>query len=61
MRIYDIISSCDFEQDIDIMFDLLSYFIKIISAKKKHLNFVKDLGKKYDDDEEWYARTEYSI
>ena len=34
MMNYDIISSGDFEQDLDNMFDLLSYFRKIISAKK---------------------------
>ena len=60
MRIYDIISSCDFEQDLSNMFYLLSYFIKIISAKESHLKFIKDLGAKYDD-EELYVSTEYSI
>ena len=50
MRIYDIISSGDFEQDLDNMFDLLSYFRKIISAKESHLKFVKDLGTKYKDE-----------
>ena len=60
MRIYDIISSGDFEQDLSNMFDLLSYFIKIISAKESHLKFIKDLGTKYDD-EELYVSTEYSI
>ena len=60
MRIYDIISSGDFEQDLDNMFDLLSYFRKIISAKESHLKFVKDLGTKYKD-EELYTSTKYSI
>ena len=60
MRIYDIISSGDFEQDLSNMFDLLSYFRKIISAKESHLKFIKDLGTKYDD-EELYVSTEYSI
>lgn len=60
MRIYDIISSGDFEHDLSNMFDLLSYFRKIISAKESHLEFVKDLGEKYDD-EELYLSTEYSI
>lgn len=41
------------------MFDLLSYFRKIISAKESHLKFVKDLGTKYD--EELYLSTKYSI
>ena len=60
MMNYHIISSGDFEQDLDNMFDLLSYFRKIISAKESHLKFVKDLGTKYDD-EELYLSTEYSI
>ena len=60
MRIYDIISSGDFEQDLGNMFDLLSCFRKIISAKESHLKFVKDLGTKYDD-EELYLSTEYSM
>lgn len=51
MRIYDIISSGDFERDLRNMFDLLSYFRKIISVKESHMKFVKDLGAKYDDDE----------
>ena len=55
-----IISSGDFEQDLSNMFDLLSYFRKIISAKESHLKFIKDLGTKYDD-EELYVSTEYSI
>ena len=42
------------------MFDLLSYFRKIISAKESHLKFVKDLGAKYDD-EELYVSPNYSI
>lgn len=50
MMIYDIISSCDFEHDLGNMFDLLSYFRKIISAKESHLKLVKDLGEKYDDE-----------
>ena len=60
MRIYDIISSGNFKKDLGNMFDLLSYFRKIISAKESHLKFVKDLGTKYDD-EELYLSTEYSI
>ena len=60
MRIYDIISSGNFRKDLGNMFDLLSYFRKIISAKESHLKFVKDLGTKYDD-EELYLSTEYSI
>ena len=60
MRIYDIISSGNFRRDLSNMFDLLSYFRKIISAKESHLKFVKDLGTKYDD-EELYLSTEYSI
>ena len=60
MRIYDIISSGNFRRDLRNMFDLLSYFRKIISAKESHLKFVKDLGTKYDD-EELYLSTEYSI
>lgn len=60
MRIYDIISSGDFEQDLSNMFDLLSYFRKIISAKESHLKFVKECGTKYDDDK-LYVSTEYSI
>lgn len=60
MRIYDVISSGDFERDLGNMFDLLSYFRKIISAKESHLKFVKDLGTKYND-EELYLSTEYSI
>ena len=60
MRNYDIISSGDFEQDLESMFDLLSYFRKIISAKESHLKFVKDLGAKYDD-EELRVSSEYSI
>ena len=50
MMNYDTISSGDFEQDLDNMFDLLSYFRKIISAKESHLKFVKYLGTKYDDE-----------
>lgn len=42
------------------MFDILSYFRKIISVKENHLKFVKDLGTKYDD-EELYVSTKYSI
>ena len=60
MRIYDIISSGNFRKDLGNMFDLLSYFRKIISAKESHLKFVKDLGTKYDD-EELYLSHEYSI
>lgn len=61
MRVYDIISSGgDFEQDLCNMFDLLSYFRKIISAKESHLKFVKYLGTNYDD-EELYVSAEYSI
>lgn len=60
MRIYDIISSGNFKKDLCNMFDLLSYFRKIISAKESHLKFVKDLGTKYDD-EELYLSPEYSI
>ena len=60
MRIYDIISSGNFRKDLGNMFDLLSYFRKIISAKESHLKFVKDLGTKYDD-EELYLSPEYSI
>ena len=60
MRIYDIISSGNFRKDLGNMFDLLSYFRRIISAKESHLKFVKDLGTKYDD-EELYLSTEYSI
>ena len=60
MRDYDIISSGDFEQDLSNMFDLLSYFRKIISAKESHLKLVKDLGTKYKD-EELYTSTKYSI
>ena len=60
MRIYDIISSGNFRKDLGNMFDLLSYFRKIISAKESHLKFVKDLGTKYDD-EELYLNPEYSI
>ena len=60
MRIYDIISSGNFKKDLGNMFDLLSYFRKIISAKESHLKFVKDFGTKYDD-EELYLSTEYSI
>ena len=60
MRIYDIISSGNFKKDLGNMFDLLSYFRRIISAKESHLKFVKDLGTKYDD-EELYLSTEYSI
>ena len=60
MRIYDIISSGDFEHDLGSMFDLLSYFRKIISTKESHLKLVKDLGTNYDD-EELYLSTEYSI
>ena len=60
MRIYDIISSGNFRRDLSNMFDLLSYFRKIISAKESHLKFIKDLGTKYDD-EELYLSTEYSI
>ena len=60
MRIYDIISSGNFRRDLSNMFDLLSYFRKIISAKESHLKFVKDLGTKYDD-EELYLSPEYSI
>lgn len=60
MRVYDVISSGDFEQDLGNMFDLLSYFRKIISAKESHLKLVKDLGTKYND-EELYLSTEYSI
>ena len=60
MRNYDVISSGDFEKDLGNMFDLLSYFRKIISAKESHLKFVKDLGTKYND-EELYLSTEYSI
>ena len=59
MRIYDIISSGDFEHDLGNMFDLLSYFRKIISIKESHLKLVKDLGTNYD--EELYLSTEYSI
>lgn len=59
MRIYDIISSGNFKKDLGNMFDLLSYFRKIISAKESHLKFVKDFGTKYDD-EELYLSTEYS-
>ena len=51
MRIYDIISSGDFEHDLGNMFDLLSYFRKIISTKESHLKLVKDLGTNYDDEE----------
>ena len=51
MRIYDIVSSGDFEHDLGNMFDLLSYFRKIISAKESHLKLVKDLGANYDDEE----------
>lgn len=50
MRIYDIISSGDFERDLRNMFYLLSYFRKIISVKERHMKFVKDLGAKYDDE-----------
>lgn len=60
MRIYDIISSGNFRKDLGNMFDLLSYFRKIISAKESHLKLVKDLGAKYDD-EELYLSPEYSI
>lgn len=60
MRIYDIISSGNFRKDLGNMFDLLSYFRKIISTKESHLKFVKDLGTKYDD-EELYLSTKYSI
>ena len=60
MRIYDIISSGNFKKDLGNMFDLLSYFRRIISAKESHLKFVKDLGTKYDD-EELYLSPEYSI
>lgn len=60
MRIYDIISSGDFERDLRNMFYLLSYFRKIISVKESHMKFVKDLGAKYDD-EELYVSHEYSI
>ena len=60
MRIYDIISSCNFKRDIRNMLDLLSYFRKTISVKESHLKFIKDLGTKYDD-EELYVSTEYSI
>lgn len=60
MRIYDIIISGDFEHDLRNMFDLLSYFRKIISTKESHLKFVRDLGTNYDD-EELYLSTEYSI
>ena len=60
MRIYDIISSGNFKKDLGNMFDLLSYFRRIISAKESHLKFVKDLGTKYDD-EELYLNPEYSI
>ena len=60
MRIYDIISSGNFKKDLGNMFDLLSYFRKIISAKESHLKFVKDFGTKYDD-EELYLNTEYSV
>ena len=60
MRIYDIISSGNFRKDLRNMFDLLSYFRRIISAKESHLKFIKDLGTKYDD-EELYLSTEYSI
>ena len=34
MRIYDIISSGDFEHDLGNMFDLLSYFRKLLAQKK---------------------------
>ena len=57
---YDIISSGNFEKDLRNMFDLLSYFIKIISVKESHLKFVKECGAKYDEDE-LYISTEYSI
>ena len=60
MGIYDIISSGDFEQDLCNMFDLLSCFRKIISAKESHLKFVKECGTKYDN-KELYLSTEYSI
>lgn len=60
MRNYDIISSGNFRRDLSNMFDLLSYFRKIISAKESHLKFVKDFGTKYDD-EELYLSPEYSI
>lgn len=60
MRIYDNISSGDFKQDLSNMYDLLSYFRKIISVKESHLKFVKDLGTKYDD-EELYVSPKYSI
>ena len=60
MRIYDVISSGDFEQDLCNMYDLLSYFREVISVKQSHLKFVKDIGGKYDD-EELYASTKYSI
>ena len=60
MRIYDIISSGDFEHNLCNMFDLLSYFRKIISTKESHLKLVKDLGTNYDD-EELYLSAKYSI
>lgn len=60
MRIYNIISSGDFERDLRNMFDLLSYFRKTISVKESHMKFVKDLGAKYDD-EELYVSPNYSI
>lgn len=60
MRIYDIISSGDFEQDLDNMFDLLIHFRGIISSKKNYLEHMKDRGAKYED-EELYVSHEYSI
>lgn len=60
MRIYDIISSGDFEHDLGTMFDLLVYFREIISSKKNYLENMKDRGAKYEDDE-LYTSSEYSI